>query len=84
MVPNTALLSSSDVVHLIFEETGEHVSAEGVRRWQRLGLLTAERTVGGRFVFRAGDVRKFLDRRRERRELRGRRGAGELEPPGAA
>ncbi len=81
MVRDAALLTTTDVVHMISAEAGEHVSPDVVRRWRQRGLLKAERTVGGVFVFRAGDVRKLLDRRRERKELSAR---GELEPPDAA
>jgi DNA-binding transcriptional MerR regulator len=84
MLRDTALLTTSDVVHMIARETDEHVSADVVRRWRRRGLLTGERTVGGVFVYRASDVRKLLDRRRERNELLVRGVGGELEPPDAA
>jgi DNA-binding transcriptional MerR regulator len=83
VVRDSALLTTSDVVHMISAESGEHVSADIVRRWCKRGLLNAERTVGGVFVYRASDVRRLLDRRREFKELRDR-GAGELEPPDAA
>lgn len=70
MVADNALLSTSDVARLVLEETGKPISPSGVRRWRLLGLLTGERTIGGQFVYRAADVRKLLDRRREQSELR--------------
>ena len=72
MLDDSALLLTTDVVHMVSAETGEHVSKDVVQRWRKRGLLHGERTVGGVFVFRARDVRKLLDRRRELEELRGR------------
>jgi len=85
MVDDGAQLTTSDVVHLVFKEAGQLVSKDAVIRWRRAGLLpAAERTVGGVFLFRARDVRKFLDRRRKERELRASGSVGsELEPPDA-
>jgi DNA-binding transcriptional MerR regulator len=79
MVRDDALLTKSDVVHMVSEEAGERVSADVVRRWRTRGLLRAERTVGGMFLYRAVDVRKLLDRRRELKELRERYVRSELE-----
>ncbi len=75
MVKDAALLSTSDVVRLVFEETSEHLSPDAVRKWRRRGdLIHAERTDGGIYLFRANDVRRLLKRRRELKELRERNG----------
>jgi predicted site-specific integrase-resolvase len=83
MVRDTDALLTTGVVHMVHDETGELVSSSAVHRWRRTGLLKAERTVDGVYVYRARDVRNFLDRRRERDQMR-RRVPDHDAPPEAA
>jgi hypothetical protein len=83
MIRDTEPLLTGGVIRMIVEEAGAYVSESTVRSWQRRGLLKAQRTASGVYIYRASDVRKLLDRRRALEEVRGRGGRGE-QPPDAA
>ena len=61
-----AWLTTTDVVKLIHEQTGEYYSPDAVRHWERDGLLrVAGRTPGGWRLYRPTDVIAFLRSRHD-------------------
>ena len=58
-----ALLTPSEVAAMF------RVNPKTVTRWARAGKISAIRTLGGHRLFRASEIRQFLDKVEEHQEL---------------